>query len=38
LHAAERDTERVKRLRQEFIEALQHEDSTRFKFVDETKA
>jgi transposase len=36
LHAAERDTERVRGLRQEFIEAIQHEDITRFKFVDET--
>ena len=36
LHAAERDTERVKALRRDFLEALQHEDVTRFKFVDET--
>ena len=36
LHAAERDTERVRRLRQNFLEAIQQEDSTRFKFVDET--
>ena len=36
MHAAERDTERVRALRREFIEALQHEDVTRFKFVDET--
>ena len=36
LHAAERDTERVKGLRRDFLEALQHEDVTRFKFVDET--
>lgn len=36
MHAAERDTERVKALRREFIEAIQHEDVTRFKFVDET--
>ena len=36
LHAAERDTERVQRLRQEFVEAVQPEDVTRFKFVDET--
>ena len=36
MHAAERDTERVKRLRQAFIEAIQSEDVTRFKFVDET--
>lgn len=32
MHAAER----VRVLRQEFIEAIQHEDVTRFKFVDET--
>lgn len=36
LHAAERDTERIKGLRRDFLEALQHEDVTRFKFVDET--
>ena len=36
LHAAERDTDRVKALRREFVEAIQHEDVTRFKFVDET--
>lgn len=36
MHAAERDTERVKVLRREFIEAIQQEDVTRFKFVDET--
>lgn len=36
MHAAERDTERVKGLRQDFIEAIQYEDVTRFKFVDET--
>ncbi|WP_262490675.1 IS630 family transposase [Hymenobacter amundsenii] len=36
VHAAERDTERVRGLRREFIEALEHEDVTRFKFVDET--
>ena len=36
MHAAERDPERVRALRQEFIEALQQEDVTRFKFVDET--
>jgi len=35
-HAAERDTGRVKGLRQAFIEALQQEEVTRFKFVDET--
>ena len=36
MHAAERDTQRVKTLRREFLEAIQHEDVTRFKFVDET--
>lgn len=36
MHAAERDTERVKRPRREFLEAIQYEDVTRFKFVDET--
>ena len=36
MHAAERDTERVKARRREFLEALSHEDVTRFKFVDET--
>ncbi|MGI4735606.1 MAG: hypothetical protein ACRYG7_10545 [Janthinobacterium lividum] len=36
LHAAERDTERVRTLRRDFSEAVQHEDVTRFKFVDET--
>lgn len=36
MHAAERDTERVKALRREFIEVLQQEDVTHFKFVDET--
>ena len=36
IHAAERHTERVRRLRREFLEAVQHEDVTRFKFVDET--
>jgi transposase len=36
LHAAERDTERVRCLRRDFLEALQQEDVTRFKFVDET--
>jgi len=35
-HAAERDTERVKTLRRTFAEAVQQEDFTRFKFVDET--
>jgi len=36
LHAAERDTDRVKALRGAFLEAVQAEDFTRFKFVDET--
>jgi len=36
VHAAERDTERVRALRAAFVEALQTEDFTRFKFVDET--
>ena len=36
MHAAERDTKRVRALRREFVEAIQHEDVTRFKFVDET--
>ena len=36
VHAAERDTERVRGLRAVFLEALQTEDFTRFKFVDET--
>jgi len=36
VHAAERDTERVVALRAAFVEAMQHEDFTRFKFVDET--
>jgi hypothetical protein len=36
LHAAERDTQRVKALRGAFVEAVQVEDFTRFKFVDET--
>lgn len=36
LHAAERDTERVKTLRRAFVEAVQEEDFTCFKFVDET--
>ena len=36
VHAAERDTPRVKDLRRAFVEALQTEDFTRFKFVDET--
>ena len=36
IHAAERDTRRVVALRQAFVEALQSEDFTCFKFVDET--
>ena len=32
----ERDTERVRALRAAYLEALQTEDFTRFKFVDET--
>jgi transposase len=36
VHAAERDTERVRALRAAFVEAVQAEDFTRFKFVDET--
>ncbi|WP_165903809.1 IS630 family transposase [Hymenobacter gummosus] len=36
VHAAERDTERVRGLRRAFLEALAGEDVTRFKFVDET--
>jgi transposase len=36
LHAAERDTERGKTLRRAFVEAVQEEDFTCFKFVDET--
>ena len=36
VHAAERDTERVRGLRAAFFEALQTEDVTCFKFVDET--
>lgn len=35
-HATERDTERVKTLRRAFVEAIQEEDFTCFKFVDET--
>ena len=38
MHAAERDTERVKALHRDFLEALQSEDVTHFKFVDETSA
>ena len=36
IHAAERDNERVRALRAAYLEALQTEDFTRFKFVDET--
>ena len=36
VHAAERDTARVRALRAAFIEAVQSEDVTCFKFVDET--
>ena len=36
MHAAERDTERVKQLRRVFLEALPGQDVARFKFVDET--
>ena len=36
VHAAERDTQRVRALRAVFLEALQTEDFTCFKFVDET--
>ena len=36
VHAAERDTERVRALRAAFVEAVQAKDFTRFKFVDET--
>ena len=36
VHAAERDTDRVRALRAAYLEALQTEDFTRFKFVDET--
>lgn len=36
VHAAERDTERVRALRAAFLEAVQQEDFTCFKFVDET--
>jgi hypothetical protein len=35
IQAAERDTERIKTLRGAFLEAIQGEDFTRFKFVDE---
>ena len=36
VHAAERDAQRVVALRRAFVEALQSEDVTCFKFVDET--
>ena len=36
VHAAERDTERVRALRAAFLEAVQTEDFTCFKFVDKT--
>ena len=36
VHAVECDTERVKALRAAFVEPVQTEDFTRFKFVDET--
>ena len=36
VHAAERATERVRTLRAAFVEAVQAEDFTCFKFVDET--
>ena len=36
VHAAERDSQRVVALRRAFVEALQNEDFTCFKFVDET--
>ena len=36
VHAAERDTERGRSLRTAFVGAVQTEDFTRFKFVDET--
>ncbi|SMB80107.1 putative transposase, fragment [Hymenobacter roseosalivarius DSM 11622] len=36
VHAAERDTPRMRALRRAFVEALQVEDFTRFRFVDET--
>ncbi|MGI4834937.1 MAG: IS630 family transposase [Janthinobacterium lividum] len=38
LHAAERATERVNTLRRAFVETVQQEDFTCFKFVDETSA
>ncbi|WP_317170917.1 IS630 family transposase [Hymenobacter lapidiphilus] len=36
VHATERDTDRVRALRQAFIEAVQQQDFSCFKFVDET--
>ena len=36
VHAADRDTDRVRALRVAYLEVLQTEDFTRFKFVDET--
>ena len=36
VHATGRDTERVRDLRAAFVEAVQAEDCTCFKFVDET--
>ena len=36
VHTAERDTERIRALRAAFVEAVQAEDFTCFKFVDET--
>ena len=36
VHAAECDTERGRNLREEFVEALQHESFTCFKFVGDT--
>lgn len=37
VHAAERNTDRVVALRRAFVEAVQNEDFTCFKFVDETR-
>jgi len=37
VHAAERNTRRVIALRRAFVEALQSEDFTCFKFVDEMR-
>jgi hypothetical protein len=36
VHAAQRDNDRVRALRTAYLEALQTEDFTRFKFVDKT--